>query len=148
MFSKIIFLNFGKFKSKEQQALYADYTKRLSHYTKVEVRELKVASDEPEYFNKIKDKIEDALKSTAVLAFSERGKVLSSVEFSNFINSGTGVLSVVVGTSWGIPKFIESNAKLLLSFGKLTMPHEAVRVLSAEQIYRAFTIIKRESYHK
>jgi len=148
MFSKIIFLNFGKFKSKEQRSLYEDYVQRLSHYTKVEVRELKIVSDEPEYFSKIKDKIGEALKNTTVLAFSERGKVFSSVEFSNFINSGTGVLSVVVGTSWGIPKFIEDNAKLLLSFGKLTMPHEAVRVLSAEQIYRAFTIIRKESYHK
>ncbi|MFH1224125.1 MAG: 23S rRNA (pseudouridine(1915)-N(3))-methyltransferase RlmH [Pseudomonadota bacterium] len=148
MFSKIIFLNFGKFKSKEQKTIYEDYVNRLTHYAKVEIKELKVEYDNPEFFEKIRPKIEEALKSTTVMALSERGRAYNTAEFSNFINSGTGVLSVVVGTSWGIPKFVEDNAKLVLSFGNLTLPHEAVRVLSAEQLYRAYTVIRGESYHK
>ena len=148
MFGKVIFLHFGKFKSKEYSSIFEDYIDRIKHYTKVEVKEIKVERDEPEFFNKIKDKIETTLKGTTILAFSERGKLPNSVEFSNFIENGSGVLSIVVGSSWGLPDFIESKANYLLSIGRLTLPHEAVRVLSAEQLYRACTIIRRENYHK
>ncbi|MCX6112606.1 MAG: 23S rRNA (pseudouridine(1915)-N(3))-methyltransferase RlmH [Proteobacteria bacterium] len=131
MFTKIVFLHFGKFRSKEYSSIFEDYLDRIKHYTKVELKEMKVERDEPEFFNKIKDKIIIALKGTTVLAFSERGKLPSSVEFSNFIENGSGVLSVVVGSSWGLPDFVETKANYLLSVGRLTLPHEAVRVLSA-----------------
>ena len=148
MFSKIVFIHFGKFKSKDYETLFNEYIKRLSHYSKVETKELKVEKDEPKSFEKIKDKILLALKGTTVLSLSERGKNLTSKEFSDFINRGTGVLSVVVGSSWGVPDFVEKESGIILSFGKLTMPHEAVRFLCAEQMYRAYTLIKGESYHK
>ena len=143
-----MFLHFGKFKSPEYSAVFQDYIERLKHYTKVELREIKVERDDPEFFNKIKDKIETALEGTTILAFSERGKQPNSLEFSNFIENGSGVLSVVVGSSWGLPVYIEKKAQYLLSVGRLTLPHEAVRVLSSEQIYRAYTIIRGENYHK
>lgn len=148
MYSKVVFLHFGKFKSKEYEALFSEYVKRLSHYTKVEVKELKVEKDEPKFFEKIRAKVLEALKGSFILVLTERGKALTSKEFSDFINRGTGVLSIVVGTSWGVPSYIEETAGMDLSFGKLTMPHEAVRLLCAEQLYRAYTIIKGESYHK
>jgi 23S rRNA (pseudouridine1915-N3)-methyltransferase len=148
MYSKVVFVHFGKFKSKEYKDIFEEYFKRLSHYTKVELKELKVEKDEPSFFEKIKAKVLDTLKDSTVMVLTERGKTLDSKEFSDFINRGTGVLSVVVGTSWGVPSYIEELALMKLSFGKLTMPHEAVRALSAEQLYRAYTIIKGESYHK
>ncbi len=148
MYSKVVFLHFGKFKSKEYEALFSEYIKRLSHYTKVEVKELKVERDEPAFFEKIRTKVLDALKGSTVMTLTERGKALTSKEFSDFINRGTGVLSIVVGTSWGVPSYVEDMSGMSLSFGKLTMPHEAVRLLCAEQLYRAYTIIKGESYHK
>ncbi len=148
MFSKIVFIHFGKFKSKDYELLFNEYIKRLSHYSKVETKEIKVEKDEPKSFEKIKAKILLALKGTTVLSLSERGKNLTSKEFSDFINRGTGVLSVVVGSSWGVPDFVEKESGMILSFGKLTMPHEAVRFLCAEQMYRAYTLIKGESYHK
>ena len=148
MFSKIVFVHFGKFKSKEYGALFDEYVKRIAHYSKVEIKEIKIEKDEPVFLEKIKEKILDSLKGTTVMALSERGKSITSKEFSDFINNGTGVLSVVVGTSWGVPEFVEKKAGLVLSFGKLTMPYEAVRLLCAEQMYRAYTIIRGESYHK
>ena len=148
MFSKVVFIHFGKFKSKEYEALFNDYLKRLSRYTKVDVKELKVEKDEPAFFEKIKTKVLDALKGSFVMVLTERGKALTSKEFSDFINRGTGVLSIVVGSSWGVPGYVQDMAGMSLGFGKLTMPHEAVRLLCAEQAYRAYTIIKGESYHK
>ena len=148
MFSKVVFLHFGKFKSKEHALIFDDYINRLKHYIKVEVKELKIERDDPEYFKRIQNKIDDAIKGTVILAFSERGKLSTSFEFSNFIESGSGVLSVVVGSSWGLPDYVEKKASCVLAIGRLTLPHEAVRVIACEQLYRACTIIRNENYHK
>jgi 23S rRNA (pseudouridine1915-N3)-methyltransferase len=148
MFSKVVFLHFGKFKSKEHSSIFDDYLGRLKHYIKTEVKELKVERDDPEYFKKIQDKVEDSLKGTVIMAFSERGKLSTSLELSNFIEAGSGILSVVVGTSWGLPDYVEKKASYVLALGRLTLPHEAVRVIACEQLYRACTIIKNENYHK
>mgnify|MGYP001809985643 CR=1 FL=1 len=148
VFNKIIFLHFGKFRSAAHSSIFNDYIERIKHYTKVELKEIKIERDDPTFFNKIKDKINLTLKPTKTMVFSERGKTSDSLEFSNFIENGSGILSVVVGSSWGLPDYLETNADFLISFGRLTLPHELVRVLSAEQIYRACTIIKKENYHK
>ena len=148
MFSKIVFIHLGKFKSLQYAELFEDYCKRIKRYTKVEVKEIKISSDEKSQFEKIVPKIEDAVRNTKVVVLSERGKNLTSRELAKFIDSGSGVLSVLTGTSWGLTQELENDASLLLSFGKLTFPHEAVRFLVAEQLYRTFTIIRGESYHK
>ncbi len=142
------FFTFGKFKSKEHSLIFNDYVSRLKHYVKTEVKEIKVERDDPEYLKKIQNKVEDALKGTVILAFSERGKLSTSLELSNFIEAGSGVLSVVVGTSWGLPDYVENKAAYVLAIGRLTLPHEAVRGIASEQLYRACTIIKNENYHK
>ena len=148
MFSKVIFINFGKFRSRDYDAIFKEYVQRLERYTKVEIKEIKIDRDEPAFFDKAKDKILAAIDASYVLVFTEYGKSFSSMEFSDFIKAGTGVLSVVVGSSWGVPEFVTKKANMQLSFGKMTMPHEAVRAIVAEQLYRANTIIRGESYHK
>ena len=148
MFSKIVFVHLGKFKSSQYAELFEDYFLRIKRYVKVEVKEIKISFDEKSQFEKIVPKIQDAVKNTKVVVLSERGKNLTSHEFAKFINSGSGVLSVLTGTSWGMTERLEKEASLLLSFGKLTFPHEAVRFLVAEQVYRTLTIIRGESYHK
>ena len=148
MFSKIVFIHLGKFKSLQYAELFEDYYSRIKRYVKVEVKEIKISSDEKSQFEKIVPKIHDATRNTKVVVLSERGKSITSREFAKFIDSGTGVLSVLTGTSWGLTEGLEKEASLLLSFGKLTFPHEAVRFLVAEQLYRTLTIIRGESYHK
>jgi len=148
LFSKIVFVHLGKFKSLQYAELFEDYLKRIKRYTKVEIKEIKISSDEKSQFEKIVPKIEDAIRNTKVIVLSERGKNLTSHELAKFIDSGSGVLSILTGTSWGLTGEMERDANLLLSFGKLTFPHEAVRFLVAEQMYRALTIIRGESYHK
>ncbi len=148
MFSKIVFLHLGKFKSTQYSELFHDYSSRLKHYIKVEVKELKIPSDEKSKFDKILPRIQDAVRGSKLLVLSERGKSLTSQELAKFIDSGSGTLSVLTGTSWGLTDELEKSANLLLSFGKLTLPHEAVRFLVSEQLYRSLTIIRGESYHK
>ncbi len=148
MFNKILFIQFGKFKSKSYAKLFSEYVERLSHYVKIEIKEIKIDRDHPEYFIKIKDKIENLIKGTTVITFSEKGELLDSFDFSNFIDRSSGILSIIVGSSWGLPSFLESFTQKSLSLGRMTLAHEAVRVLAAEQLYRAYTIIKKEKYHK
>lgn len=148
MFSKVVFIHLGKFKSLQYAELFEDYCKRIKRYTKVEVKEIKISSDEKSQFEKVVPKIKEAIRNTKVVVLSERGKNITSRELAKFVDSGSGVLSVLTGTSWGLTEELENEASLLLSFGKLTFPHEAVRFLVAEQMYRAFTIIRGESYHK
>ncbi len=148
MFSKIVFIHLGKFKSLQYAELFQDYCSRIKRYTKVEVKEIKISTDEKSQFEKVVPKIQDAIRNTKVVVLSERGKNITSREFAKFIDSGSGTLSVLTGTSWGLTEELEKDANLLLSFGKLTFPHEAVRFLVAEQVYRTLTIIRGESYHK
>jgi 23S rRNA (pseudouridine1915-N3)-methyltransferase len=138
----------GKFKSSPYSELFQDYYSRIKRYVKVDIKEIKVASDERAQFDKILPKIQEAIKGSKLVVLSERGKNLTSQEFAKFMDSGSGTLSVLTGTSWGLTEGLEKNANLLMSFGKLTLPHEAVRFLVAEQVYRSLTIIRGESYHK
>jgi 23S rRNA (pseudouridine1915-N3)-methyltransferase len=148
LFSKIVFIHLGKFKSSQYAELFEDYYSRIKRYVKVEVKEIKIAVDEKTQFEKIMPKINDAIKGSKLVALSERGKNVTSEDFAKFIDSGSGSLCVLTGTSWGMSETLEKNANFLLSFGKLTLPHEAVRFLVAEQLYRSLTIIRGESYHK
>ena len=148
MFNKVVFIHLGKFRSSQYSELFKDYFSRIKRYVKVEIKEIKVPSDERSQFDKVLPKIQDAIKGSKLLVMSERGKNITSHELAKFIDSGTGTLSVLTGTSWGLTEELEKNANLLMSFGKLTLPHEAVRFLVAEQVYRSLTIIRGESYHK
>lgn len=148
MFSKVVFIHLGKFKSLQYAELFEDYCSRIKRYIKVEIKEIKITSDDRSQFEKVIPKIEDAIRNTKLVVLSERGKNITSREFAKFMDSGSGTLSVLTGTSWGLTEELERDANLLLSFGKLTFPHEAVRFLVAEQLYRTLTIIRGESYHK
>jgi 23S rRNA (pseudouridine1915-N3)-methyltransferase len=148
MINRIVFVSLGKFKSSEYEALFYDYVKRVSRYINTEIKDIKIPKDEPEHIEKIKNKIIDSYKGTKTVVLTERGVNITSRDFADWIQKQEGTVSVIVGSSWGLIKEVEESANLKLSFGKLTFPHEAVRVLSAEQVYRAFTIIKGEGYHK
>lgn len=148
MFSKISFIQLGKFKSLAYEELFLDYYKRLGWFTKVDLKEIKISKDDPFHVNSIIEKLLVVLKGTHLLVLSEHGKEMDSLAFSNYVEKKEGALSVIVGTSWGLPLAVTQKADFVLSLGKMTFPHEAARVLIAEQLYRAYTIIKKENYHK
>ncbi|WEV39728.1 23S rRNA (pseudouridine(1915)-N(3))-methyltransferase RlmH [Lactobacillus sp. ESL0681] len=158
---KIKIVCVGKLKEKYFQAAIAEYCKRLSRFAKVEL--IQVADEKaPEKYslaqqeqvkviegNRILSKIQpkDYVYVTAI-----KGKERSSEEFAHELQDlatyGHSTLTFVIGGSLGTSQAVNQRADSLLSFGKLTMPHQLMRVVLIEQIYRGFMINSGSPYHK
>lgn len=134
----------GKTKEPAIQALTEDYLKRLSRYAEVEAAGLK---DEAALINPGRAARD---KCTLVL-LDERGKQFSSEELAKFLGDHQDrnplPLLFAVGPADGFSPQTRQAAALVLSLGKMTLPHELARVVLLEQLYRAFTILKRHPYH-
>ncbi len=158
---KITILCVGKIKEKFYREALDEYIKRMSRYAKVEVIEVgdeKTPDGATEAVeNAIKEKEGEKLLAkwddgayTFVLAIN--GKQLSSEELADKINTlgtyGTSNIQFVIGGSLGLSEKVIKKADFLLSFSKMTFPHQLMRVVLLEQIYRAHRIIKNEPYHK
>ena len=136
----------GKTKDPAIQALTAEYLKRLSSYTQVEA--LAVGSEAA----LLKLAVRTANRPGCKLVLLEaRGKQLTSEEFAGFVdeqqNHSPQPLLFAIGPADGFSHEARKQASLLLSLGKMTLPHELARVLLLEQLYRAFTILKGHPYH-
>lgn len=158
---KIKIICVGKLKEKYLVAGIAEYLKRLQAYCKVEVYEV---SDERipencslanEMIIKTKEgrKILDKIKQDDyVILLDVGGKEIDSLALSkqmeNCMISGKSTLDFVIGGSLGHGIEILERANFRLSFSKMTFPHQLMRLILVEQIYRAFKIMKNESYHK
>ncbi len=158
---KITLITVGKIKEKFYTDAIAEYSKRLSRYCKLEIIQVADektpdnASDVVE--NQIKDKegerILSNIKDVAyVIALAIEGKMLDSVELSEKIGalgvSGTSQIVFVIGGSLGLADKVLKRADYLLSFSKMTFPHQLMRVILLEQIYRGYRILSGAPYHK
>ena len=137
---KIALVVVGKTQSKEVAALVADYAKRISHYTGFEYLEIEEKS------------LEMTLgKFDRVCLLEESGKQMGSREFSGFLDNqmsqGISGLAFVVGGPFGFTPDIKALADANMSLSRMTFPHDLVRALFLEQLYRAFTILRNEKYH-
>ena len=158
---KIKIVTVGKLKEKYLKDGIAEYSKRISRFATVEMIELADektpdrASDSENAKildvegNRILSKIGER-EFVAVLAIE--GKTLSSEEFSKQLEqasiNGYSTLTFVIGGSLGLSKEVKKRANLSVSFGRLTLPHQLMRLVLVEQIYRAFTIQQGSPYHK
>lgn len=159
---KITILTVGKVKEKFYTDAIAEYMKRLSRYCKVNI--LEVADEKtPDgassvVENQIKEKEGERLlhyldnENAYVIALAIDGKVLDSVELSDKI-AGLGVNGIshiifVIGGSLGLDERVLKRADFKLSFSKMTFPHQLMRVILLEQIYRSYRIMNHEPYHK
>ncbi|MBS1800052.1 MAG: 23S rRNA (pseudouridine(1915)-N(3))-methyltransferase RlmH [Acidobacteria bacterium] len=127
-------------------ALVSDYTARTSRYTPCENR---VFDSESSFFTWLD---RQAARTPAYLVLLDScGKQLSSEELAQAIgklrDSGTQRLVFAIGPADGWSESARSRANLLLSFGRITLPHQLARVVLAEQVYRAFTILAGHPYH-
>ena len=155
---KIKIIALGKIKEKFIKEGIDELLKRLRPYTPIEVIEVNPVDIKDE--NLIEnaliqegEKILSHLKPLDyVITLEIEGKLLSSEEFANKINllTNDGVQEIVfiIGSSHGIGKNVKSRANFKLSFSKMTFLHQFARLILVEQIYRAFKIIKGETYHK
>ena len=151
----------GKIKEKYLSDAIAEYSKRLSRYCNLNIFEV---SDEKTVENasdavceKIKlseaDRISKYIKKESMLVTLEiDGKMVSSEELAKTISrwgvDGFSDIQFVIGGSIGLHKSIIDKAGYHLSFSKMTFPHQLMRVILLEQIYRSYRIINNEPYHK
>ena len=158
---KITCVVVGKIKEKYFTDTIKEYSKRLSRYCKLEIVELADektpdgASEAEELAIREKEgeRILKALKDdTYVIALAIEGKMLDSVELSKKIESlgisGTSHISFVIGGSLGLAPAVMKRADYALSFSRMTFPHQLMRVVLLEQLYRSYRIMKNEPYHK
>lgn len=158
---KITICCVGKIKEKFYSQAIEEYSKRLSKYCKLEIKEAadeKTPDSASDTVNRmIKEKEGDRLLSfikddSYVIALAIDGKMLDSVELSekidNLMLSGKSDIVFVIGGSLGLDKRVLDRADYKLSFSKMTFPHQLMRVILLEQIYRAYRIMKNEPYHK
>ena len=157
---KITILCVGKTKEKFFRDALAEYTKRLSGYANINIIEV---PDEkaPENLSVgealiIKEKEgERLLKKISggfVVPLAIEGKELSSEELAELIRKkgveGTSHITFIIGGSLGLSENVMKKGDFSLSFSKMTFPHQLMRIILCEQIYRAFRIIRGEPYHK
>ncbi|MGI8387409.1 23S rRNA (pseudouridine(1915)-N(3))-methyltransferase RlmH [Robertmurraya sp. P23] len=157
----ISLLTIGKLKEKYLKQGIDEYLKRLTAYAKVEVIEL---PDEkaPEQLSEIemeqvKNKEGERLLAkispdTYVIALAIEGKQRSSEELADMIDKlatyGKSKIAFVIGGSLGLSKDVLNRADEKLSFSKMTFPHQLMRLILLEQVYRAYRINRNEPYHK
>ena len=143
---KIYFVVVGKIKEKFYTDAGAEYVKRLSRFAKVEVKELPEGSG-PEAEA---DSILRACKGYVIALAIEGEKVSSeklAAKMAKLTNEGKDV-TFVIGSSCGLSDKVKQAADYKLSFSDMTFPHQLMRVILAEQVYRAFMINAGATYHK
>ena len=158
---RIKFITVGKLKEKYLKDGIKEYAKRISAYADIEMIEVMderipdKASLAEEMLVKAKEgrKILDKVKQDDYMILLDvSGKEMDSVAFSKHIEKcmidGKSTIVFVIGGSLGHGEEILSRAQLRLSFSPMTFPHQLIRLILIEQVYRAFKIMKNETYHK
>jgi len=134
----------------EGMRLYLD---RLKHYVKFDLVELEAGKgDSVQIKRKESQVILSRIDAKDILiVLDETGKEFTSIEFSKVIihhqNIATKNLVFVIGGAYGFSEEVYKRANLKIALSKMTFPHQLVRVIFLEQLYRAFSIIKGEKYH-
>lgn len=154
---KINILAVGTIKETYWQDAIKEYLKRLSKFVRVnivEINEEKTQKSEKnvlQVLEKEGEAIIKAIKGTPV-ALDIKGEPISSENLSSLLNayacSGKSELSFIIGGSWGLSESVKLMADKRLSFGAITLPHQLMRVVLLEQLYRAITIRENINYHK
>ena len=136
---KLVIAAVGKLKDRNLRAVVDDYLGRLRHYVSVEELELRDAAG----FSKIHP---DALR----IALEVDGRALSSGAFARKLegwgSTGKGIVAFMIGGAEGLPRDVSDQAHAKLSLSTMTLPHRLARLLLAEQLYRAMTILRNEPY--
>jgi 23S rRNA (pseudouridine1915-N3)-methyltransferase len=158
---KITIISVGKLKEKYLKQGIEEYLKRLSAYAKVNIVE--VADEKaPENMSEAEmlavkrkegERILGAITAdTYVITLEIEGKMLTSEQLAAKMDElatyGKSKIAFVIGGSIGVSEDVRKRSDFALSFSKMTFPHQLMRLVLVEQIYRGFRIIKNEPYHK
>lgn len=158
---KIKVVTVGKLKEKYLKDGIAEYSKRISRFAKFEMIELsdektpdKASESENQKILEIEGQriLSKIANRDFVIVLAIEGKTFFSEEFSKQLEEtsikGFSTLTFIIGGSLGLSSSVKNRANLSVSFGRLTLPHQLMRLVLVEQIYRAFTIQQGFPYHK
>lgn len=158
---KIELLCVGQIKESFYRQAIAEYEKRLSRYVKFNIIEVKDEKTKENASDKEEEQIREAEgkrlekyinPSAFFIVLAIEGKKYNSEEFSDRLSNleitGKSHIQFLIGGSLGVCNDIKKKADMLLSFSDMTFPHQLMRVILAEQIYRAYKIKNNEPYHK
>lgn len=158
---RITIICVGKIKERFYRDALDEYAKRLSKYCKFEIVE--VADEKtPDKASPVEEEMIKEKEAGRILAkikpdsfvctLEIEGKQLASTELADWMEKaaigGKSQICFVIGGSLGLHKSVLTRSDFALSFSKMTFPHQLMRVILSEQIYRAFRIINKEPYHK
>ena len=158
---KLTVIAVGKIKEKYLKDAVTEYSKRLSRYCKLEI--IEVADEKTP--DQASEAVEDAIRTKEgerilkyirddmyVITLEIGGKMLTSEEFADKLETlgvqGKSSVAFVIGGSIGLGKEVLKRSDYALSFSKMTFPHQLMRVVLLEQVYRGYRIMNGEPYHK
>ncbi|SHE51484.1 23S rRNA (pseudouridine(1915)-N(3))-methyltransferase RlmH [Caloramator proteoclasticus] len=157
----ITIVSVGKLKEKYLKEGINEYLKRLSKYAKVDIIEVPDEKAPENLSNKEEEMVKEKegqgilkyiKENMYVIVLDIKGKQLSSEELADFLSQrallGESNIAFVIGGSLGLSQTVLNRANYKLSFSKMTFPHQLMRLILLEQIYRGFRIINGEPYHK
>lgn len=157
---KITLICIGKLKEKYWKDALAEYSKRLSAYCDLKITELReepLRKDRASEILEVKQKEGERImgefkKENLKILLDVGGEPISSEEFADLIEKnmlyGRRNIDFIIGGSDGVSKEVKQNSDMAISFSHMTFPHQMMRVILLEQIYRAYKIINHETYHK
>ncbi len=158
---KLTFLCVGKLKERYWREACEEYSKRLRRFGKTEIIELPDwktpdvinSTQAKQVLEKEGDRILKSLKPDGIIiALAVEGQSMTSEDFAQWIGEqgvkGISHITFIIGGSLGLSETVLQKADTLLSFSKMTFPHQMIRVILLEQVYRAFKILNQEPYHK
>ena len=158
--ANLTIITVGTLKEDYLKDAVAEYKKRLSQYARVEevnIKEEKISNegDSSEIKRALGREGERILtavpKGAAIIALCVEGKQYDSPELARLIGSlcdESGKIALIIGSSHGLSENVKRAAAVKLSFSKLTFPHQLMRVILFESLYRSFTILAGKAYHK
>ena len=147
----------GKVKDKYILEGINEFLKRMQSFAKMKIVELKEDGNDSNRNVSIEKESEDILKTLEKLGgynilLDIQGKNYSSEEMATEIErltlNGVSTINFVIGGSYGVSQRVRENSQMRLSFSKMTFPHQLMRLILTEQIYRWFSIINNGKYHK
>ena len=156
----LTFISVGTLKESYLKDAFSEYKKRISQYAKIDEvnlkeEEIKNEDDKSEITKALSAEGEKILssipKGAYKIALCVEGTQFDSPALAKIISSAideSGKIAFIIGSSHGLCDKVKSSADLKLSVSKLTFPHQLMRVILAESVYRSFTIINGKKYHK
>lgn len=151
----------GRLKNGPERELFARYFDRavasgrqqgIQSFIVKEYSESKASRADDRMRQEANDILAHIDPSSFVIALDERGKTVNSIEFADCVaqirDDGAKELAFIIGGADGLDRAVRARAQRIIAFGAMTWPHQIVRILAAEQIYRAVSILSNHPYHK